>query len=144
MMKKVLIFLFTIQLSAFSAFAQSKEEAAVAAAVETLRKALVDADKAALENIAAEALDYGHSNGKVEDKAEFVRAIVSGESDFVTIDITDQKIQLSGNAAVVRHKLSGTTNNKGQAPGTVKLGVLQVWQKQKGGWKLLARQAVKI
>ena len=79
----------------------------------------------------------------VEDKAEFVRAIVSGESDFVTINLTEQTIKIAGNAAIVRHKLSATTNNSGK-PGTANLALLMVWQKQKGGWKLLARQAVKI
>jgi ketosteroid isomerase-like protein len=104
---------------------------------------MIDADKTALENIAADDLSYGHSAGKIEDKAEFVRAIVSNESDFVTINLTDQTIKIAGNVAIVRHKLAATTNNNGQ-PGTAKLSVLLVWQKQKGDWKLLARQAVKI
>jgi ketosteroid isomerase-like protein len=125
------------------AFAQSKDETAVASAVESLKKAMIDADKATLENLTDEALSYGHSNGKIEDKAEFVRAIVSGESDFVTINLTEQTIKIAGNAAIVRHKLAGTTNNSGK-PGTANLALLMVWQKQKGGWKLLARQAVKI
>jgi ketosteroid isomerase-like protein len=143
-MKKRLAFLLIICFSALTAaFAQSKDETAVANAVEALKKAMIDADKTALENIAADDLSYGHSAGKIEDKAEFVRAIVSNESDFVTITLTDQTIKIVGNTAIVRHKLAATTNNNGQ-PGTAKLSVLLVWQKQKGGWKLLARQAVKI
>jgi len=142
-MRKILTLLFIGCFSVISTFAQSKDEVAVAKAVETLRKAMIDADKATLENSVADGLSYGHSNGKVEDKAEFVRAIVSGESDFVTIDLTDQTIKIVGNNAIVRHKLMGTTNNNGQ-PGTAKLALLMVWQKQKGSWKLLARQAVKI
>lgn len=123
--------------------AQSKDEIAVTNAVEALKKAMIDADKTALENLAADGLSYGHSSGKVEDKAEFVRAIVSGESDFVTIDLTEQTIKIVGNSAIVRHKLFAKTNNKGQA-GTANIAILLVWQKQKGRWKLLARQAVKI
>lgn len=143
-MKKILGFLLIICFSVLTtAFAQSKDETAVASAVEILKKAMIDADKTALENIAADDLSYGHSNGKVEDKAEFVRAIVSGESDFVTINLTEQTIKIAGNAAIVRHKLSATTNNSGK-PGTANLALLMVWQKQKGSWKLLARQAVKI
>jgi len=42
----------------------------------------------------------------------------------------------------VRHTLSGETLDSGK-PGTVNLKVLQIWQKQGGAWKLLARQAVK-
>lgn len=124
--------------------AQTKDEKAVAAAVETLRKAMVDGDRVSLEKIAADGLSYGHSGGKVEDKATFVENIVNGNSDFVTIDLTDQTIYVSGKTAIVRHKLSATTNDKGKGPGTVKLAIMSVWQKEKKEWKMLARQAVKI
>ena len=123
--------------------AQTADQKAVAAAVETLRKAMVDGDKAALEKITADALSYGHSSGKVEDKAAFIDAMVTGKSDFKTIELADQTIAVSENVALVRHKLSGETNNDGQ-PGTVNLGVLLVWQKVKGQWKLIGRQAVKL
>jgi ketosteroid isomerase-like protein len=125
------------------AMAQSKGEAAVTAAVENLRKAMIDGDKAGLQNITADQLSYGHSSGKVEDKATFVDNIVTGKSDFVTIDLTNQTIAISGDAAIVRHTLSATTNDNGN-PGNVKLNILLIWQKQKGQWKLLARQAVKV
>lgn len=123
--------------------AQNKEEAAVTAAVENLRKAMIDGDKTGLQNITADQLSYGHSSGKVEDKATFVDNIVTGKSDFVTIDLTNQTIAVAGDAAIVRHTLSATTNDNGK-PGTVNLNILLIWQKQKGQWKLLARQAVKI
>ncbi|MBK5271011.1 MAG: nuclear transport factor 2 family protein [Bacteroidia bacterium] len=130
--------LFTI----FTVSAQSKEEKEVANAVEQLRKAMVDADGTMLEKLTSPILSYGHSSGKIEDKAEYVSSIVSGKSDFVTMDLTEQVIRISGNTATVRHILDGTTNDGGKT-GTVKLKVLLVWQKIKGGWKLLARQAVK-
>ena len=123
--------------------AQSKDEIAVNAAVESLRKAMIDGDKAGLQNITADQLSYGHSSGKVEDKATFIENIVSGKSDFVTIDLTNQTVAVVGDAAIVRHALAATTNDNG-TPGNVKLNILLVWQKQKGTWKLLARQAVKI
>lgn len=123
--------------------AQSKEEAAVNAAVENLKKAMIDGDKAGLQNITSDKLSYGHSSGRVEDKATFVDNIVTGKSDFVTIELTNQTVSVSGDAAIVRHMLAATTNDSG-TPGNVKLNVLLVWQKQKGQWKLLARQAVKV
>ena len=123
--------------------AQSKEDAAVNAAVENLKKAMVDGDKAGLEKITSDKLSYGHSSGKIEDKATFVDNIVTGKSDFVTIELTNQTVSVSGDAAIVRHTLSATTNDNGNA-GSVKLNILLVWQKQKGQWKLLARQAVKV
>ena len=122
--------------------AQTKGEKEVAAAVETLRKAMIDGSETALNNIAADILTYGHSSGKIETKAEFVGTLVSGKSDFVSIDLTGQTIQVSGDVAIVRHSLSAKTNDGGK-PGEVNLRILTVWQKQKGGWKMVARQAVK-
>jgi ketosteroid isomerase-like protein len=43
----------------------------------------------------------------------------------------------------VRHIFSAVTNDGGK-PGEAHLSVLMVWMKQKGQWKLLARQAVKV
>ena len=138
-------FIYLIMLTGIvnTTMAQSKDESAVAAAVESLKKAMIDADKAGLQKLTAEQLSYGHSSGKVEDKTTFIENIVSGKSDFVTIDLTNQTIAVSGDAAIVRHTLSATTNDSGN-PGSVKLNILLIWQKQKGEWKLLARQAVKI
>jgi len=127
----------------FSSLAQSAEQKDVSEVVERLRKAMIDADGAALNGLTSDSLSYGHSTGRIENKKEFVDNLVSGKSDFVTIDLTEQSISISDNVAVVRHVLTATTNDSGK-PGTTKLKVLLIWQKEKGKWKLLARQAVKF
>ena len=135
----------TLLLSVIAApvFAQSKDEQAVASAVEALRKALVDPDKASLDALVLDELTYGHSNGNLQDKAAFEEALLNKSSDFVTIDLTNQTIKVVGNTAWVRHTLTATTNDGGK-PGNAHLSVLLIWLKQKGQWRLLASQAVKI
>jgi ketosteroid isomerase-like protein len=123
--------------------AQSKDEKAVAAAVERLRVAMVDGNKTALENLVMDQLSYGHSSGHIDNKTEFVEKLVSGASDFVTIDLSGQTISVSDKTAIVRHKLDAKTNDGGK-PAEVHLLVLLVWEKKHGHWKLLARQAVKV
>jgi hypothetical protein len=123
--------------------AQDKESAAVATAVESLRKALIDPEKTTLDALVLDELTYGHSSGVVQDKATFEEALLSKSSDFVTIDLSQQTIRVVGNTAWVRHILSATTNDGGK-PGTAHLSVLLIWVKQKGQWRLLARQAVKV
>jgi len=123
-------------------FAQSRDEQSVAAAVESLRKALIDPNKATLDALVLDDLTYGHSSGVIQDKAAFEEALLNKSSDFVTIDLSLQTIKVVGNTAWVRHILSATTNDGGK-PGSTKLSVLLVWVKQKGVWRLLARQAVK-
>jgi ketosteroid isomerase-like protein len=123
--------------------AQNKDEKAVANAIEKLKKAMIDGNKEELESIVMDKLSYGHSGGHVEGKDEFVQKIVSGQSDFVTIDLSEQTISISGNTAIVRHKLEAKTNDSGK-PGDVHLLVLLIFQKEHKHWKLLARQAVKV
>jgi len=122
---------------------QGKDEKAVSAAVEALRKAMVDPDKAALEKLTLPQLSYGHSSGVVQNQAEFVEALTSGKSDFVSIALTEQHITIVDRTAIVRHILSADTNDGGKA-GHTNLSILLVWQKDKGEWRLLARQAVKV
>jgi hypothetical protein len=137
-------FLFAlVSLISLSSFAQSKEYTSVVDAVEKLRTAMISGERAALEGVASDSLSYGHSGGKVETKAEFVEGIASGKSDFVTIDLSEQTISVTNNVAIVRHVLTATTNDGGK-PGNVKIKVLLVWLKEKGQWKMLARQAVKL
>ena len=140
-MKKLMMMCF-FMISLLHVAGQSKNETAVAAALERLRLAMINADKTELENLTADELSYGHSSGYVEGKDEFVEKIVSGKSDFVTIEISGQSIIIKGNTAVVRHNLNATTNDS-RKPGTVQIKILQVWIKDGSKWKLLARQAVK-
>ena len=143
MIKKTFTVAFVLLfVSAFS-FAQTKDEKAVSDAVEQLRTAMINGDKAVLEKLTSDKLSYGHSGGHIDDKKEFVEKLAGGSSDFVTIDLTEQTISISDKVATVRHTLSAKTNDGGK-PAEVHLKVLLIWQKQKGGWKLLARQAIKI
>jgi hypothetical protein len=138
-MKTVILSL--LILTSSMVYAQNSD---VAAAVENLRKAMLDADKAALDKLAHAKLSYGHSSGKIEDKAAFINALVSGESDFTELAFDDQTIEVIGDMALVRHKLTGKTHDKGKQPGTVAIGVLLVWYKEGNSWKLTARQAFKL
>jgi ketosteroid isomerase-like protein len=123
--------------------AQSKDEKEVLAIVESLRQAMMSKDRATLEKIAAEELTYGHSAGLLEDKASFVQNIASGKFGFVKIEYPDVTVKITGPNAMVRHKITGDTTNDG-IPATVNIGVLLVFQKRQGEWKLIARQAYKL
>lgn len=78
-----LIFVF-FSLIIVKADAQTMPEKQVAAAVDKLTKAMIDGDQKELEQITSDKLTYGHSSGKIQDKAAFVEAIASGQSDFVS------------------------------------------------------------
>jgi len=142
-MKKLIYLLMFLLVSVTIVTAQSAEETKVADAVTALNKAMIDVDKNVLETLTAEDLSYGHSGGKVENKTQFLDAVVSGTVDYISIDITDQKITVAGKNAIVRNMYAAKLTNEGK-PVEIKIGTLMVWQKIKGKWKLLARQGYKL
>src|SRR5277367_249111 len=125
------------------AFAESGDEAAVKQNVEALRAALLKADKGQLERLTADQLSYGHSDGRVQNKPEFITGVMTRKATVKSLTFPDLKIEVAGDAAIARHlyesesEMDGKTNN-------IKIGTLEVWQKQGGNWKLLARQAYKL
>jgi len=124
------------------AVAASADEEAVAQAVEALRKAVLVQDKPQLEALCAEQLSYGHSDGKVENKAQFIEGVMTRKAIVKSITLSDHTITIVGNDAIAPHTLASESETDGKLT-TTKIGVLQVWQKQGGTWKLLARQSVR-
>ncbi|HRH48489.1 MAG TPA: nuclear transport factor 2 family protein [Panacibacter sp.] len=142
-MKKLISLFGFLFVSVTIVTAQSAEETKVTDAVAALNKAMIDVDKNVLESLTVEDLSYGHSGGKVENKTQFLTAVVSGTVDYISIDVTDQKITVTGKNAVVRNIYAAKLTNEGK-PVDIKIGTLMVWQKIKGKWKLLARQGYKL
>jgi hypothetical protein len=142
MIKKLIFALSFLMLISISA--QRKDDTRmVTETAEKLRLAMISGEKSALESLILPELTYGHSGGHIDDAKEFVEKLVTKKSDFLTIEITNQRVQIVGNTAIVRHHFYATTADAGKAPGDVTLDILLVWAKVKNGWKLLARQAVK-
>lgn len=140
---RLLILMMLVQFSVFAQKSNIKEETAVSNQVEILRKAMIDADGAKLKTLTSENLSYVHSNGNFQNQGEFIDGIVSGKSDFVTIDFQNQTISIQNDVAIVRHVLSAHTKDDG-IDRDIKIGIMLVWQKQKNNWILIARQAYKL
>lgn len=109
---------------------------------EQFRQAVLKSDTDLLLQLLAEELSYGHSDGHVEGKNEFITKIGNGTYSFLTMELSKQTIIETGNIAIVRHELDAKTNDEGK-PGEAHLYVLLVWSKESDKWKLVARQAVK-
>lgn len=119
------------------------DEAAVGKAVETLRTAMLAADKAQLLALASDNLSYGHSSGSLENKAAYADAIAGKKAVFKTLEFQNQTIAVTGNTAIVRNTFASDVEREGKVT-PVKVGVMQIWQKEGEAWKLFARQAFKL
>jgi len=141
-MKLWLVFFFGLTLSV--ATAQSKQEKQVLDRLEMWRTALLEQDLETLDKVFANEMTYGHSNGHVDTKSSFINTIRDKKEVYKVLNLSDITVSIVGNNALVRNKMTGSVD---LADGTVSkpnLGVLQVWNKTKNGWQLLARQAFKL
>ena len=111
--------------------------------VETLRKALLEGDKSKLEQVASAQISYGHSDGRVETKEQFINGVMTRKQVVKSLAFPELKVAVVGNAAIARHIYLAESEREGKAT-TTRIGALQVWQKQDGGWKLLARQGFRL
>jgi ketosteroid isomerase-like protein len=113
---------------------------AVAQAVERMRVAMVGSDGATLGSLVENDLTYGHSSGKLEDRAAFLKAL-DGTHAFQSIALSNQTVKVDGDNAWVRHVFDSVNNLADGKTSTAHIGVLQVWKKHPDGWRLFARQA---
>lgn len=114
--------------------------ATVAQAVAALRDAMFAGDEAKLGQLLYEQLSYGHSDGHLDSKASFIRSLAGGKA-FQSLSFTDQTVELVGDTAIVRHIFDAVNNLPEGQTSTAHIKVLQVWKKEKGAWRLLARQS---
>ena len=126
-----------------SASAQAGDEAALAQAIETLRKAQFEADKAKLEQVTAAQVSYGHSDGRVENKAQFINGVMTRKQTVKSLAFPELTVAVVGDAAIARHIYLGESELDGKQS-TTRIGALQLWQKQDGAWRLIARQGFRL
>ncbi|NWB43849.1 nuclear transport factor 2 family protein [Pseudomonas sp. E6002] len=129
--------------SGYAAAAPAASDKDVAAAVDHLTQAMLHKDIPQLQALTANNLTYGHSSGKVQNKREFIADIETGRSGFKTLEMQKQTITLNGDTALVRNHFSAQAVNSGVEVPT-EIENFQVWQKQKGKWLLIGRQAYKF
>jgi ketosteroid isomerase-like protein len=125
------------------ALASAEDEAAVKKAVEEMKAAYLKQDKAKLEAMSLPQLSYSHSDGRIEDKAKFVEGVMGRKATVKSLEYPDMTVHVVGDTAIVRHLWVSQTELEGKVTDT-KIGVMQVWKKEGGGWKLLARSSYRF
>lgn len=125
-----------------SAVAQSADEVGVAKAVEALRQATLGQQRGQLEEMCHAQLAYGHSDGRVETKAQFIEGVMTRKAAVKVLTLSDHVIAVVGDNAIASHNWMSESELDGKAT-TTKIKVMQVWLRDGGSWKLLARQAAR-
>ena len=105
-MKNILTILFVV-LFFQTAIAQNKADKKLVAAVENLRKQMIDPEKANLDALLMDGLSYGHSTGRLDTKVSLMESLLNGTSDFV--EGLGGSLAASGTVAFIASASTNTT-----------------------------------
>lgn len=144
-MKKALFIAMFSFLSA-AVWAQSKQEKELVARTYLLSRTVFGTkDSLTIEDLFAKKASYGHSGGKIETREEAIRGITQNLSTYRDTAISDiSVVATADDVAIVRHRFKA---NEHKADGTVTplhFTIMLVWVKEKGKWRLMGRQAVRL
>ncbi len=105
--------------------------------------AMTKGDFAALEALVHGELIYTHSNALVDNKAAWIDSMKSGRVKYKTANVTEQKVRIYGDTALVTARAELGVEVGGQ-PKTLRLRFLDVWTKTPQGWKFVAWQSTPL
>jgi hypothetical protein len=115
----------------------------VLAALQAWKQARLNRDGAGLQRLLHEEIIYTHADGRIDTKAELLKAATTGKTIVEGIDFSDTTVRVYGTTALVNSVLDLRNNLDGTRT-SAHLSVLQVWLKAAGGWQMVASQAIRL
>lgn len=117
--------------------------ASLAAAVEALRVAMLAGDGKALRHLIHDRIDYMHSSGGTQTKANLLSDL-DGKSFFADLQFIQPACEVIGRNGLVKMMVDQVKKLSDGKTRPSRLKVQQVWTRESDGWKLLARSSVLI
>jgi hypothetical protein len=142
MMKKFFYLAFLLPVFCFGQNTM-RDEMEVMKQMNSFRMAVLNKDSVSLSALLSDDVTYAHTNGLVQTKSQFIRAIMSREQDYKQIEPSDMKVRIYDNTAVVNLKAKISMLYSGNAL-DFSMNVLFVWIRKEGDWKIVARQSTKL
>ena len=143
-MKKIFVFIFLT--GALLVRGQGKDEKALVERTYLLSHTVFGTkDSITLEDLFAKPATYGHSHGNTQTREEAIMGISHNQSTYTDTAVSNISVILSDDdVAIVRHVFKATETAKDGKAAALNLGLMLVWVKEKGKWKLFGRQAVRL
>lgn len=132
----------TALLGVASSPARAYETDEILDAIEQYRAAMVAGDGARILELSSDDMSFGHANGVVQTKVEFVKTVVEKSEIFHSIKLYDHRIHGAGDLAIARHTFDADLMYQGKNMKLV-LSIVQTWKKEDSRWRLFVRQAFK-
>ena len=142
-MRRMIVFAGILTALCGSGYSQSKEKPASAAEQAVMRierellAALLKGDASANERYLAETYVFTGPDGSVEDRAQAIASLKSGDLKLQSASLDNAKVQIYNDTAIVTY----SSNDKGTFKGkdiSGKTRWTDVFVKRKGSWQVVA------
>lgn len=105
------------------------------------RQGAIKQDKALLEKFLADDLLYMHGGGQKQNKAEYIKAVLTGPSHYESMTDRGTRVRLYGKTAV----LTGPVDVKAPNAEAYRVHTIEIYtQNSSGVWQLAQKESVRI
>ncbi|HZF27025.1 MAG TPA: nuclear transport factor 2 family protein [Steroidobacteraceae bacterium] len=106
--------------------------------------AMTTQNLAALEPLLADELYYGHSNGDVQTKQQFLEAIRSGQYRYESIDVHEFHARQYGDVTIAAGYISVRASVAGAPPMVLEIRYADAYVLRGGRWQLTTWQSTRL
>ncbi len=125
-----------------SASGQTSAEKSVLDLSKTKFDWLINKQYDSLVKLLDDRIQYVHSNGWIQSKADVINDIITGKLTYQKIQVDESNVRLYNNTAIVTG--TGKFEGKGESPFAINLCYTEVYIKSGNNWKLASRHANKM
>jgi hypothetical protein len=111
------------------------EDEGLRAALTARCRAVIDADVSYLEGILTPSFRHVHGSGKIEPRADYLKAIEDRRGEFRVIDPRDLTIDTWDGSAVISGDIYIERNVDGAVVGNTSR-FASVWRRENGAWRM--------
>lgn len=97
-----------------------------------------------LAPLLSDALSYGHADGRVQTKADFLAAVKSARIKYESYDYDDVKVSRATDDVALMTGRAKLRASGGGVRVEFSLKFLSVWRREDGVWRLLAYQSARL
>ncbi len=142
-MKQILRWMTVIGLTVGGLGAVESPVAAVLRADAARCEAMMKGDGPALAALMSDGLRFVHSDGRVELKADYVKNMLAGDTEYAGVKTLDVQALEPAPGVVVLIGAQEMRKRLGATWSGVKLRYLAVWRNEGGTWRMFAWQSMR-
>jgi hypothetical protein len=105
--------------------------------------AMMAGDGAALAGVLSDELVFVHSDGRIEGKADYVKAMTAGGTAYTNARTSDVKSLKPSSEIVILIGTQDMRKKLGDTWSDIHIQFMSVWRNENGAWRMFAWQSMK-